>query len=81
MIIPTLHVNIAPQALNVTLGNPVVKEYTGGEPYEGEYTVTPTQETQVLQTSQKVLAHNVTINPIPSNYGLITWTGSVLTVT
>ena len=48
--------------------------------YEGPYEVTPTQETQYLYTDQKLMADNVTINPIPSNYGLITWDGSVLTV-
>lgn len=48
--------------------------------YDGEFTVTPTQETQVLETAGKWLPRAVTINPIPSNYGLITWNGSVLTV-
>ena len=51
-----------------------------GEPYEGPYEVTPTQETQVLRTAQKVSSRNIVVNPIPSNYGLITWDGSVLTV-
>ena len=48
--------------------------------YSGEYEVTPTEETQVLETAQKLMARNVTVNPIPNNYGLITWNGSVLTV-
>ena len=48
--------------------------------YEGEYTFTPTQETQVVQTADKVLEHNITINPIPSDWGHITWDGSRLTV-
>lgn len=48
--------------------------------YEGEYTVTPTQQTQVLQTHGKRMTRDVTINPIPSNYGLITWNGATLTV-
>lgn len=50
------------------------------EPYEGDYTITPTQEEQVLPTNGKYLLNNLTINPIPNNYGLITWNGSVLTV-
>jgi hypothetical protein len=49
-------------------------------PYSREYTVTPSAETQVLETEGLMMAHNVTINPIPSNYGLITWNGSTLTV-
>ena len=48
--------------------------------YTGEYEATPSKETQVLLTENKVLAQNITINPIPSNYGLITWDGSTLTV-
>ena len=49
--------------------------------FAGPYTVTPTRETQVLPTTGKKMAGNVTVNPIPSNYGLITWNGHVLTVT
>lgn len=49
-------------------------------PYEGAYTVTPSLQTQTLQTYGKTMLDNVTINPIPSNYGLITWDGSHLTV-
>lgn len=52
----------------------------GGVPYRGEYEVTPSSETQTLQTANRLLASNIVINPIPSNYGLITWNGSVLTV-
>lgn len=48
--------------------------------YTGELTVTPSSEAQTLETLGKVLPGNVTINPVPSNYGLITWDGSVLTV-
>lgn len=51
-----------------------------GEKYEGEYIVTPSSETQTLETEGLVMKHNVTISPIPSNYGLITWNGSALTV-
>lgn len=48
--------------------------------YEGITEITPSQDTQILQTSNKVLTRNIVVNPIPSNYGLITWNGSVLTV-
>lgn len=48
--------------------------------YTGSYTVTPSQSTQILETDHLMMAHNVTINPIPSNYGLITYNGSILTV-
>ena len=48
--------------------------------YEGDYSVTPSAETQVLQTMGLAMRQDMTINPIPSNYGLITWNGSTLTV-
>lgn len=48
--------------------------------YTGEYEVTPSSETVVLETASRLMTRNVTVNPIPSNYGLITWNGSVLTV-
>ena len=57
-----------------------IPDQTGGVPYSGEYTVTPTRETQTLQTAGMSMQQNVTINPIPSNYGLITWDGTTLTV-
>ena len=52
----------------------------GGNPYTGEYTVVPTTHPQTLQTEGRILAHNITVGAIPSNYGLITYNGSVLTV-
>lgn len=75
-----LNIDIAPLNIDVSTGTPVAREYVGGEPYEGEYTITPSNETQVLVTRHKLLTENLTINPIPSNYGLITWNGSVLTI-
>lgn len=48
--------------------------------YEGQYTVTPSEQKQTLYTSSKTLAQNVIVNPIPSNYGKITWDGHTLTV-
>ena len=48
--------------------------------YTGEYTVTPSSETQVLQTNALRMTGNITVNPIPQNYGLVTWNGSTLTI-
>lgn len=48
--------------------------------YEGPMEITPTQETQTLDTAMKSVLGNIVINPIPNNYGLITWNGSTLTV-
>lgn len=51
-----------------------------GEHYHGSYEVTPSSEAQVLDTDTLILDGNITINPIPSNYGLVTWDGSTITV-
>lgn len=48
--------------------------------YTGEYTVTPNNTVQILNTKNLLMADSVTVNPIPSNYGLITWNGSSLKV-
>lgn len=48
--------------------------------YDGPIEITPSRETQVLETQEKILITNIVVNPIPKNYGLITWNGSVLTV-
>lgn len=49
-------------------------------PYSGEYTFTPSAERQVIDIAGKTAAQNLVIDPIPSNYGKITWNGSVITV-
>lgn len=48
--------------------------------YEGATTFTPSDTVQVIPTRDLVLGDDITINPIPSNYGRITWNGSFLTV-
>ena len=48
--------------------------------YEGSYEVTPQAEAQTLATANRAMREDLVINPIPSNYGLITWNGQVLKV-
>lgn len=48
--------------------------------YMGEYEYTPTAETQTVSIEGLRASQDIVINPIPSNYGLITWDGSTLTV-
>ena len=48
--------------------------------YEGSYTVTPSSQTQTLSTMNMTLLNDITVNPIPSNYGLITYDGTIITV-
>lgn len=46
--------------------------------YTDSYVVTPTNSEQVLDTTNKLLTQDIVVGPIPSNYGLITWNGSML---
>ena len=48
--------------------------------YTGAIEVTPSAERQTLPTINRTVTDNIIINPIPSNYGLITWNGATLTV-
>ena len=69
-------------AVEVALdGDPGVAVETGRLPvYDGPTEITPSMDTQVLQTDSHAVRANIIINPIPSNYGLITWNGATLTV-
>ena len=73
-------VTVNPATMGIGFGNPVARDYVERDPYTGEYTVTPTDEAVVLNTNGLRMTDNITVNPIPSNYGLITWNGSTLTV-
>lgn len=51
-----------------------------GQEYTGIYEATPSNQAQILPTANRILTDNVVVNPIPNNYGLITYNGSVITV-
>ena len=66
-------------ASGVSLGAHIEKG--GGAPaYSGEYTVTPSDDRQTLDTANRTLNQAVVIEPIPSNYGRIAYSGSGLLV-
>lgn len=66
---------------NISIGESLTGDFSLMIPtYDGSYSVTPSEEAQTLQTKNKNLNQNITIGPIPENYGKITWNGSVLTV-
>lgn len=62
-----LELEFSPQKLDLSLGNPIIRE-GGGDPYTGEYEVTPSAATQTLETANKKLSQDVTINPIPQGW-------------
>lgn len=53
---------------------------TDAPEYEGPYEATPAATAQTFPTTGKLMVREFTVNPIPSNWGLITWNGSTLTV-
>ena len=75
-----ISVFIQPARVDVGFSAPIVRDYIDLDPYDGEYEITPTDEAQVLQTAGKWNRENITIKPIPSNYGRITWDGYTITV-
>ena len=75
-----LDVAISPAAVVVSTGTPVARELVQVPFYEGAYEVTPSAEAQTLPTSMLRMHEDLVIGAIPDNYGLITWNGTVLTV-
>ena len=57
---------------------------SGQEPdiptYTGQYTVTPTEQTQQLSTANKRMVVDVQVEEIPTDYGLVTQSGDTLQV-
>lgn len=48
--------------------------------YSGAYSAIPTQEQQEFATAGKMMRDHFIVEPIPQNYGLITYNGFELTV-
>ena len=48
--------------------------------YPGPTEFTPTTETQTIAVSGYRLKEDITIDPIPTNYGRLVWNGHTLTV-
>ena len=76
----TLTVSFNNTKSNISTSSQITRDFVDRDPYTGAYEVTPSGETQTLETENKRMTGNVTINPIPNNYGLITYNGSILTV-
>ena len=77
----TLSINAMPDgAASCEIRPPIIGCFIGREIYSGPYVVTPSGQTQTLSTENRILTQDVVVNPIPNNYGLITWNGTVITV-
>lgn len=74
----SIGVNVAGQSKN--MATRIEKGNCPHTPYEGSYVFTPGATAQIVPTKDRVLLDNIRINPIPSNYGLVTYNGSTITV-
>lgn len=71
-------ISVSLQGIDIATDTSIVREKI--DEYSGAYSVTPSSETQVLRTANTKLDRNITVDPIPSNYGLVQWNGQFLTV-
>ena len=76
----TLTVSFNNTQANISTSSQITRDFVDRDPYTGAYEVTPSGETQTLETENKRMTGNVTINPIPNNYGRIAWNGTTLIV-
>ena len=53
---------------------------TNAPDYDGSYEFTPSDVAQVIHIADHKATNDITINPIPSDYGHIAWNGSIITV-
>ena len=63
-----------------TGGALTVPAEAGGIAYDGEADITPSAVEQRLETAGRMMREDIVIQPIPRNYGLITWNGTTITV-
>lgn len=62
----TVNISEVDRAMDVNFGQiQAVTEYVGGEPYQGEYTATPSVEGQTIPTKNKVMLDDLTVRAIP----------------
>lgn len=68
------------RSINATADLATVTKTEDHDYYQGATTFTPTDTAQTIAVADLVCAEDITINPIPSNYGRIEWNGAFLTV-
>lgn len=75
-----LGVSLSAKSIKASTGTPIARELVERPAYTGPTEITPSAETQTLETKDLRMTEDITIQPIPSNYGLITWDGTTITV-
>ena len=75
-----LGVTIRGVSVSASTGIPVARDFIERTAYTGPTEFTPSSEAQTVSVKNFRMTDDITINPIPQNYGLITWNGSTITV-
>lgn len=76
----TIHaVSVASGALHVAKADIAHVDYPAVL-YTGEYEFIPSGEQQTIQINGRMAERDITIKPIPHNYGLVAWNGAFLTI-
>ena len=75
--IQTVSVTSSEQTAGVCISSPIVPLSI---PYTGEYEFNPSATAQKMRVTGTTPSQNIKINPIPNNYGLITWNGAYLLI-
>lgn len=71
---------VAEQSQCVSLAQEVRMVSADYPTYEGQTVFTPSESTQVIPTAGQAVLTDITINPIPSNYGRIERRGAAVIV-
>lgn len=79
-ISPVIRVSGSISGASSLIGSLTIPERAGGETYRGSYEFTPSASEQTIEIRDRTAIADIIINPIPQNYGLITWDGSTITV-
>lgn len=77
---PQVGISFDSGGMDIEAGNQIIREYIDVPAYEGPYSVTPSEETQVLSGRNKKMTEDIVVNPIPDNYCRFLWDGTSITV-
>ena len=76
----SVEMGVTTDALSFGVESPIVVQEVLIPVYAGAYEIAPTAEQQTIPVHGFRFEQDLIIDPIPSNYGLITWDGVTLTV-
>ena len=76
----TIPLGVSSDSEQIALGVNMVLVTGMPEHYGGSYEFQPSDSAQTISIRNMMADADIVIDPIPSNYGHISWNGSVLTV-